>query len=451
MFQQELYKINNNIHDEDDVCSTYSIDEYLSDNNNFIEMINEFNHMKSIFYPHFENINNNPSNSQYKTIVDNHFEYNNKNAHYLKFTEIDCYKYPNTTITKDFNKPIIYRGFCHSIKAIKQWNIDNLSNIFGSQKFKLEKYTSFQEYRDHCVMIYEHNTMKFFIDNIKNNIKNNYNDDSVYYYAGEIPLSTFKNKKLYDYITNNKLKRNVHSSVLFAGGKYSGSQTHIHLHDDYILNQIIGTKIMYFMNIGDNIDNGLQITSPYGENPKFLSFNKMPPTNIPVKKITLNDINEKIFNIDDLDHSKYNIYKVVLNPGDSIIIPPWWFHSAITYDDFSLGVTHKISRLDHTYLYNIPELRPYHTAYNFLNVHNNKSIFKYLLFKISKFIPSINTIDDNPYFVFLFSLLITLFYIASTSIIFKFIINYLFKNNIHFILFFIINTIIYSIMYFNRF
>ena len=43
-----------------------------------------------------------------------------------------------------------------------------------------------------------------------------------------------------------------------------------------ILNQIIGTKIMYFMNIGDNINNGLQITSPYRDNPKFLSFNKIP-------------------------------------------------------------------------------------------------------------------------------------------------------------------------------
>ena len=438
MFKLELYK-NDDYHE---ICSNASsvssIDESITQDNNITSNTKDINYMKSMIYPQFKNININSSNSYYKHAFDNHFEYNKKNANYLNITEIDCYKYPNIIIKNDFNKPIIYRGFCHSMKAIKEWNIDNLPHIFGNQKFRLEKYNSLKENCDHAADIFEYNNMKFFIDNIKNNIKNDYNEDSIYYYAGEITLSKFKNKNLYNYINNNRLKRCIYKSVLFAGGKYSGSQSHIHVRNDYILNQIIGTKIMYFMNIGDNINNGIQITSPYGDHPRFLSFNKIPPTNKPLKKFTLYDINETIFNIDDLDHSKYKIYKVVLNPGDSIIIPPWWFHSAITYDDFSLSVTHLIERQDLSYFYHIPELRPYNTAFNFLDVKTNKTLFKTLL--------PINNNPYIPYFVFSFSLLITLFYIASSSLFFKFIINYLFKNNTHFIIFFIITTIIYSVI-----
>jgi hypothetical protein len=328
------------------------------------------------------------------------------------------------------------------MKAIKQWNIHNLSNIFGSQKIFLEKYNSLQQYHDHhSSEKNEYNNMKFFIDNIKTNIKNNYNDDSVFHYAGEVPISKFKNKYIYNDISNHKLKRHVHESVLFSGGKYSGSQAHMHFRNDYILNQIIGTKIMYFMNIDDNIHNGFKITSPYSDYPRFLSFNKIPSQASTNHNFTINDINKNIFNIDHLDHSKYKIYKVVLNPGDSIVIPPWWFHSAITYDDFSLSITHLIARQNYSYMYYIPDLIPYDTAFNFLNVNLNKDLFKSLIFQ------DISNIESFlPYFIFYFSLLITFFYIASTSLLFYFIINSLFKYNFHFIFFFIINTLVYAIL-----
>lgn len=50
-----------------------------------------------------------------------------------------------------------------------------------------------------------------------------------------------------------------------------------------------------------------------------------------------------------LDHDKYKIYKVVLKPGNSLLIPPWWFH-AVQGNEFSCSITKVYKRTNINYL-----------------------------------------------------------------------------------------------------
>ena len=440
--------INNNDNDnsssdsESDCESNDGIDYYETDEAKKIRHIE-----RQKIYPQFKNIDIN-SNDNYISAIEKHYQYNNKHCNYLSFTEIDCYKYPNITISNDFNKPIIYRGFCHSMKAIKEWNIDNLPDIFGTKKFSIETYSTFEKYCNHASEVHKTENMKFFIDYIKNIINNGFIDNTTNYYAGEVSLSEFKNRNLYNYIINDKLKRPVFDTTIFAGAKYSGSQTHIHLYDDYILNQIIGTKILYFLDINDNIDKGLSITSPYDNNPKFLVYNNNFTNN---SNISINEINDTIFNINYLDHSKYKIYKVVLNPGDSIVIPPWWAHNAISYEDFTLGITHKIARNNDSYLYYIPSLPQYisleskaerRIQYMSLLKIVNKIFF---LTPLSLLFVKLNWLDYDKQIKKITLTFIVFFIILIYSTILKYSLS-IFNIHNHFIIFFIITSIIYFII-----
>jgi hypothetical protein len=412
---------------------------------------------KSILFPQFKNISPHSSEYQWHTILDSHFKYNNDNANYLSFKEIDCYKNKNITITQDFQQPIIYRGFCKSTKALQNWNIDNIPQIFGDKKVAIEKYMMFEQLINHGVSYHVLESMQWFIDYIKINIKiqnnnnlfenNNFNTPK--YYMGEISLKKFKNKNIYDYIKNDKLKRPINDTVIFSGGKYSGSATHLHLREDYIINQVIGTKIMYFINPNhkSNINNALYLSSPYSTNPKFLNFYKYPNKDIQ-KYMSIKEINDSNFcNIEHLDHSKHSIYKVVLHPGDSLTIPPWWLHNAITYDDFTFSFTHKIIREDKNYWYNIPQMQKYNTCYNFLKKEKNEDHLLMIIKYISNYF-KINIKKDiiSGYSLFIILILILLFKLSSISIIFTLTFQILFNINIHFLIFFVLFTIIYCLI-----
>ena len=51
----------------------------------------------------------------------------------------------------------------------------------------------------------------------------------------------------------------------------------------------------------------------------------------------------------DLDLSKYKVYKVVLEPGDCLLIPPWWYH-AVKSIDMSCSITFVYKRTDLNYI-----------------------------------------------------------------------------------------------------
>lgn len=81
------------------------------------------------------------------------------------------------------------------------------------------------------------------------------------------------------------------------------TNSHLHFFQDFLVNVINGKKIFYMWHVNDN---------------KFLHD----------EKYHQGHYNEISFW--DRDHSKMKIYKVELNGGDSLILPPWWYHAVYT-------------------------------------------------------------------------------------------------------------------------
>lgn len=341
---------------------------------------------------HFDiNIDDLPENTV-SDIIDNIIKNNHNNASYKYFKEV--FADNNTIIDSDFNQPIIYRGFCKNTDAYKLWNKDNLHTFFGNNLIPFEDYDTYIHFFSHQT---KSKTTHFTWDHFINNANHNR------HYIGEVSIDDI-DPHLNKYIFNPNNKTNIFETAIFCGFKHSGSTTHLHLSNDYLLNQIIGTKTLYFFNLNDNNHVGSIYFDPFTGDGKFFDHHSIDD-----------------FNITITDHTKLNLYKVVLHPGDSIAIPPWWFHNAHS-DDFSLSFTNKSYRRNpYSYLFTYPILMLYIFTYftcSSLSVHHI-----YFLFS-----------NTRPHFLFSLILIIftTIIKFSILTFLFIYIINFFYDNFLSF-------------------
>lgn len=219
---------------------------------------------------------------------------------------------------KNFNKPILISKGCKSMNAVNIWNINNLKKIFNNTLIDLEVYKnkklmgitqcknknlSFNKFIDHCIK-----------------------DISPYYYFAEYPIRNLKNK-VYKQIKSDvtfkfdKLRKSRNELIFIGFNSMSGC--HLHVEDDFLLNQLVGKKSVYLFDYYDNPK--LSMNSFFERNSNFLKDN-----------------------LYELSHNTLKIYKVVLEPGDSLMIPPWWFHSVMGHE-FSCSITKIYRRSDYRY------------------------------------------------------------------------------------------------------
>jgi hypothetical protein len=318
----------------------------------------QINILKNKYPLLFDDINLKSTNNDIYNCVKKIEDYNNKNTNYLKLKELDC------NFKKDFdpnkyiiNEPIILRGFYKNSIAYNKWNKDNLSEKFGKKKIQCESYNDYFSFLLNEVDNDKYLNMSEFLEK----------KDTEFLYIGEISINDFKKPSLYRDTHNPSIDIEPFDTVIFCGNPNAGSHTHIHLEPfDYILNQVIGTKTMYLFDLNDNIEQNLGISSPFNIHSRFIfDYNKFDTVNLRLIK-----------------HQKLKIYKVTLYPGDSIIIPPWWWHNGIC-NDFSLSITDKYER-DPSFFYKYPYLFYNHTITTILKP---KSMFKFLNYIHTNFLP----------------------------------------------------------------
>jgi len=263
----------------------------------------------------------NDSDINIKKFIENINNNNNKKI-YLSIKEINFDPSNNYTL-KNCNFPYIIKGFCKNTDAFKKWNLNNIADIFGNEKVNVEYYNTFYNFYNARISKHKKYTVKDVIDKTS----------TEYLYLGEVDLKEFNKQSILDDVNNPFINENIYESVIFFG-KNGSSSTHIHSSNDYILNQIFGEKTLYLFNLRDNYDKGLFLGNPCLNETNFICNN---------------------FELKLSDHNLFKLYKVILKPGDTLILPPWWWHNAIS-NDFSCSITHKIKRSDISYYFKYPEL-----------------------------------------------------------------------------------------------
>lgn len=253
-----------------------------------------------------------------------------KNVNYLKLKEFtwgkDIDKDKVENFLKKLDEPIVIRNYYNS-NAVNKWNEDTIADIFGDLQLPIEVYTSeLSYYNGKQSEMQKELTVKEYMKHMQTVEK------PPYYYLAEVDLyEKMSDPAMSTYVLNDTYNenedKNDHQVESLYMGYYTTSGCHIHIEEDYVLNQIVGTKEVIMF---DYHTNEQHIT-------RKNIFDPAP-----------NFIKEDFF---ELDHNKFNqLYKVILNPGDSLFIPPWWYHT-VRGSQFSCSVTRIHHRTDWEYAY----------------------------------------------------------------------------------------------------
>jgi hypothetical protein len=224
-------------------------------------------------------------------------------------------------ILKDFNQPIVIRGLYQS-KAM-QMSSENIVKLFGDSKLPIEFYDTPE------TRFYDSGTgtatMKGLFEHWKT-------DKLPILYCAEVDLfkQNMSELLLETFRNPNTEPKKVEALMLYLGKNW-GSDLHIHIRSDFILNQVFGSKTVYIFSNYDNLN--------INKNSSF----DMDKFNTP---------KEDFFS---LDHSQMKIYKVTLQPGDSLLIPPWYWHATRGHG-INMSITQIYIRNDMSYLLTNPNI-----------------------------------------------------------------------------------------------
>lgn len=276
-------------------------------------------------------------------------------------------------LPENFNEPILFKNGCKSMPAINKWNLDYLKKKMQNILFPVEIYDN----RDDMGSSLIKKQLEISFDKIIKKIKN---DKPPYHYCAEIDLFEYEDY-IHDDIFNDiqyeyDSIRTPKNSLIFVG-KDTKSGCHIHGGEDYMLNQIFGRKIVYMFDFEDN---------------SFLKMNS----------IFSRYANFKEDNFFKLDWNKLKIYKVELNPGDSLLIPPWWFH-AVQGFNYSCSITKTFERTENNFLNKHFSIRLLNLSINYLDnfslfcedVYNNKDYISIFILGIIIMITIYKKISNN--------------------------------------------------------
>ena len=213
---------------------------------------------------------------------------------------------PIEEVSIPFNKPYFLKGYCKDMVAVDKWSdIDYLKKNFKNVLINnVEYYKSKKDFETTKVC-------EIFTKNFDDYLKNMYHKNI---YLSDVNLLKYKesieDSILNDLINPNDyklgLKDNLESINLYIGVD-TKTGMHCHVEDDFLLNQIVGTKRIYIRNDLDKITD-------------------------------LEEYNHSEENFFDLDWEKMDVYYVDLKPGDSFCFPPTCWH-AVQSDGYTLGVT----------------------------------------------------------------------------------------------------------------
>ena len=227
----------------------------------------------------------------------------------------------------NFQKPYLIKGGCKNMKIFNKKNSvvhlnDNLKDII----FPVEIYDDDNEMGE--TNIKKRRELNF--DKICRKIIDDKSEQK--YYLAEIDLLDYESQLSQEFLNNYAIDLDgmrLNEGMLIFFGKNGKSGCHLHTSHDYVLNQISGTKTVYMF---DYHDNNVEFHGLFSDRSNFTKSNFFT-----------------------MDKTNMKIYKAVLEQGDSLMIPPWWWH-AVEGHGLNYSITKTYDRNDHRYLFDKPYL-----------------------------------------------------------------------------------------------
>ena len=244
------------------------------------------------------------------------------------YLDLPTYTYGNMTsdekktlLMDNIKEPTVIRGL-YQPTAIKM-NTKQIVGMFGNISLPVEIYDT-------------HETETTSADMGKSTLpklfKHWKQDLSPRLYCAEVDLFEQRiPKKLLEALRNRNTEPKEVEALMLYLGKDHASGLHLHVNSDFVLNQLFGSKTVYIFNNYDNPNIHKNSTFHMGKS---------------------NFAKEDFF---QLDHSKMKIYKVTLQPGDSLMIPPWSWHATQGHG-INMSLTQIFNRSDLTYLLANPNM-----------------------------------------------------------------------------------------------
>ena len=243
------------------------------------------------------------------------------------YLELPTYTYEKMTMDekrlfrRDFEKPVVIRGLYEP--EAKKMTMEKIISMFDDVRLPIEVYKT--ENTHTCSASVKEYTMEKLFKHWKTN-------KSPLLYCAEVDLfEQDVSEKLLKSLHNPKTEQKVIDELLLYLGKNHKTGLHLHVNNDFILNQLFGSKTVY---IFGNYDN---------PNIRKNSFFKFSSSNFAVGDFF------------EMDHSKMKIYKTILYPGDSLTIPPWCWHATHGHG-INMSITETFLRRDDSYIWKNPNL-----------------------------------------------------------------------------------------------
>lgn len=285
---------------------------------------------------------------------------------YLTVDTVNSFDEIPTKNLNAFDKAYLIKGGCKDMKIFKNKNVlKHIEESLDTVSFPCEVYKNKELMKE----TKESEIIKMVFNDIKDKVKKSTSQDTQYYLADadlDKSFAEYEFKSEFSTDFDNKRQR---QGLLFFYGKDTFSGCHIHTSEDYIINQISGTKIVYTF---DYNDNDYEFVGAFDKRNNFIKNN--------------------IFH---MDHSKMKIYKVILEEGDSLLMPPWWPH-AVESIGTAVTMTKTYNRNDWWLLY-----RPYIFLIYIIGFFDDTN------FNVPKFF--MNIYYDYPYTIMLCMILVIIF------------------------------------------
>jgi hypothetical protein len=218
----------------------------------------------------------------------------------------------------NFNAPFVVRGGCKPFAACNSW-----TEKYLEERLKLDESANVEYYLDKTLQ--HHLDIKSLDDffTIQSDLKTN---EAIY-----LRDFTIKDDQLRSDSTPHL--PNLLEQSIYLGDGYSSFHWHSTCHNA-ILNQVHGEKTLFFI-------------APVHYLPSQAYFSEF------IQELP-NDFNEKLQGCSSLnctiDGKQIQLIKVTLQKGDSVFIPPHYWHNASGTSD-SVSILHKHKRTDFSFVF----------------------------------------------------------------------------------------------------